>query len=180
MLTTKEKHYIFGNMSEDNINNIFKKCDNILSVKQGDRYDKYDFIIITNKSIFVIELKTRLLQKNKYEYTFFQGDKLDDIQKLRNKLKAEYKDLKFFFICLIGFTINECQGINEITFDENNNIINMPDIEYYYIIYKKIQFKNYTKTLSYWRDNPQLTINIPITDINPLEELITKINKNYI
>ena len=71
MLTTKEKHYIFGNMSEDNINNIFKKCDNILSVKQGDRYDKYDFIIITKKSIFVIELKSRLLQKKKIRIYIF-------------------------------------------------------------------------------------------------------------
>lgn len=179
-LTDKERQYIFGNSSEKNIYDIFSNNKNVISINQGDRYSKYDFIVITSKTILVIELKTRLFQKQKYQKTYFQSNKLDSIKNMRNSLKSQYDNRKFFFVCLIGFTKDDCNGIADIEFNDNNEIINMPEIEYHYIFYNKNKFKEYDTQMSYWRNTPQLTINIPIADISPLDNLINLINNNII
>jgi len=180
-LTEAERKYIFGNYSEKNVLDIFSKVNNIISIQQGDRYDIYDFLIITNNSILVVELKTRLFKYDRYKKTYFQADKLDKVKQMRTELKSQFNNKKFYFICLIGFTkYDDLNGINDIDFNEKNEIINMPDIDYYYIVYNKEKFNKFEKILSTWRSKPQLTINIPIIDIKPFDKLITLIDTNII
>jgi len=179
-LSLAERRYIFGNCSEDNILSIFSTNNNIISVIQGERYDIYDFLVITKNSILLLELKTRIFNFDKYNKTYFQADKLDNIKNIRNELKVKYDNKKFFFICLIGFTKGDYNNIEDIDFNENNEIVNMPDIEYHYIVYNKQKFAPYEKILSTWRDKPQLTINIPIADIKPFDNLISMIDNNII
>lgn len=183
MLDNLEKAYIYGNTSEDifknryliNLQNavILDEYADILdevAKKNMRRWCKYDFIISTDNSIIVIELKTRFCKVDTYKKTFFQKDKIDIIPYLKKKYNKD-NIKKFYYICVFGY-INNNIKLNDLIFDTDNKITNMPDITYYYKVYNKRHFENYT--ISY-NDKKQANFDIPISDLIPFENVYNKL-----
>lgn len=185
MLDDLEKAFIYGNESE----NIFtiKYLNNLKNViiideyadildeiakKNKRRWCKYDFIISTDKSIIVIELKTRFCRIDTFATTLFQKDKIEIIPYLKKKYNLD-NSKKFYYICLFGF-IDRNMKLSDLSFDTDNNILNMPNISYYYKVYNKKHFGDYTITYnSKNQPNFDIPINQLVTFDNVYDKLLT-------
>lgn len=139
-----DRAYDYGAKGEEGLYDIIKKY--YPDAISTDRYNHFDFIILKDNKIILIELKTRTCSKDKYNTTYFPVSKI----KYYRLFKKDYPDNKCFLLTCFGFP------------DEDNII------KYYATQYKPIIFNSYDTTDHPWDINDG-NINIPISDLLPIE-----------
>lgn len=117
--TIYEKQVNYGLNSEKIFFELLKSKSN-LDFQITPRYDIFDFQYISPEKKIYIELKTRTIQKDKYETTLIAKNKINYFEKINHKNKSLY-----------------------LVFGFKRSITTHNNYDYYYLIYDKDLFDSF-------------------------------------